>query len=247
MKKFIAGFVAGGLLFGTVAAFAQDLKNVLFDISSVQVDGVEVNMKSSNKPFTFNGYAYIPSYMLPDMGYVATRSQDKSGVVLRSVGQAYYPISEDAKIAEANVIPVKTILNSHAFVNVQYKSKELLEDDQKKPYENYIHISLDNNRDSASYSDITIHLDEKFRRFGAKAQLLKQASDAKLNGAVTVSAYVVNDRNQETLVKSWTLDDNRLSEDMTLSLRYAKSVRFKVTTTHKGQIKFALLNPTIVK
>lgn len=61
MKKFISGFICGGLLFGGVTVFAADLKGALFNINSVEVDGTKITVNSKNKPLHSKATLIFPA------------------------------------------------------------------------------------------------------------------------------------------------------------------------------------------
>lgn len=255
MKKFISGFVLGGLIFGTIAAVAAPaatpsvtLKGVQFDLQDVLVDGKPVTKQAKNMPFTFNGYSYIPSYMLADLGYTASRTPDKKTVILKSSGQAYYVVDKNYQTDDKNVISLNT--NTTTFlsnIDIQYKSKNSLKDSANNYYDNYIYAQMMNTENDKSYFGFTVPLDEKFRSFNAKGYLFQDKTSGPFRGEVQVSAYIVNNNNEETLFKTWTWSKLDSIGEMTIPLRYAKSLRFKITNMGEGQVEFAMLQPVFIK
>lgn len=255
MKKFISGFVLGGLLFGTIAAVAAPtatpsvtLKGVQFDLQDVIVDGKPATKQAKNMPFTFNGYSYIPSYMLADLGYTASRTPDKRTVVLKSSGQANYVVDRNVQTDDKNVISLNTNATTYLTnYEVHYKSKTLLKDPANQYHDNYINAQLKNYENEKAYFGFTVPLDEKYRNFTTKGYIFQDKSEGSFSGQVQVSAYIVNANNEETLYKTWTWNKLNVIGEMTIPLRYAKSLRFKVTNMGTGQVEFAMLQPVFIK
>lgn len=65
-KKFISGFVAGSLLFGSMGAYAAGGKliEVFYSIKDIKIDNV--SQMPSQKPFTYEGTTYVPLRFIAD-------------------------------------------------------------------------------------------------------------------------------------------------------------------------------------
>lgn len=60
MRKFIAGFIIGAIMFSSIGAFAAGGKliEVFYGIKDVKID--KVSQMPNQKPFTYNGTTYVP-------------------------------------------------------------------------------------------------------------------------------------------------------------------------------------------
>ncbi|MBB3111000.1 hypothetical protein FHS18_003068 [Paenibacillus phyllosphaerae] len=248
MKKFIAGFLIGGMLFGGASVFASDLKGVLFNIDAVFVNGEKLATQSKNKPFTFQGYAYVPSYMLTEMGYKPSRSADGRIVYLEETGKAFYP-QNGYNMAEGKpFIEAKQINSSGGTVNVAYESNDLIATNDGKKYGNYIHFLLSKNEEvSKTESSVTFEPEEKFRSFNTKVSIVKKKQAALPTSAVTLKVYTTDEAGKETLYQSYIFSVNKRSANISIPLRYVDKVRFAVSGSAAETSEFAMLDPVFIK
>ncbi|MED1875261.1 hypothetical protein [Brevibacillus borstelensis] len=87
MKKFIAGFLAGSIIFGAVSAFAADLNikvtNLPLKFISNGIDKTPQNNSFNNSPasFVYNGNVYIPIGLASNLSGVPFNYDSNKGAV----------------------------------------------------------------------------------------------------------------------------------------------------------------------
>ncbi|PZD94584.1 hypothetical protein DNH61_16585 [Paenibacillus sambharensis] len=249
MKKFIAGVVVGGMLFGGVSVFAAELKNVIFNIDSVVVDGQKAMIQSKNKPFTFQNYGYFPSYMLNELGYKPSRSSDGRTVFLETTGKNYYPIFTDiGGIAKNERIPAKEIINHSSSVSISHENGEAIRSPLGGRTMSYIMTSLNKVEDGGvPKSEVSFQLGEKYRQFKATAALITHKTSFLPSDPVTLRIYVTDESGQQSLYASHILNQGKEAATVTVPLRYVESIMFSVTGSGSSEAEFALLDPVFVK
>lgn len=247
MKKFIAGFVCGGLLFGGITVFAADLKGALFNIDNVVVDGKKITIHSKNKPFTFQGYAYFPSYMLKELGFQPSRSSDGKTVNLDSTGQINYPTDLNSTIQDAYLISALTRNNSNMSSDIAYESTNRIKARDGLLHSNYIYFRLNEvAADSKVLSDMSFALKEKYQVFKTSAELITRQQDHIPQQPITLSIFLTDNTGQKNLFKSYSLSKDRLTADIVIPLRYMDEVSFTVTGTGEAG-ELAMINPIFIK
>lgn len=248
MKKFISGFICGGLLFGGVTVFAADLKGALFNINSVVVDGTKITVNSKNKPFTFQGYAYFPSYMLPELGYTPSRSSDGKTVILNSTGKKVYATSGAVAPGVDYLIGSPEVVNTNAESSIMYDSSTVLNEQKGTTHLNYIYTMLgDYTPDSKAQVKITYQLDEKYRQFNAKAAMVQHQLGSISTQPVTVDIYITNKGGQTSLYGSYTYKSTQAPQNLIVPLRYADKITFTISSLGASKAEFAMFDPVFIK
>lgn len=248
MKKFITGFVCGALLFGGVSVFAADLKGALFNIDHVEVDGKKITVNSKNKPFTFQGYAYFPSYMLSDLGYAPSRSSNGKTVILNSVGKKVFATSGRVEANVDYLIGSPEIVNTKAESSIMYDSSTVIKEKNGTAHTNYIYAILgDYSQDNKAQAKITYQLDEKYRRFNATAGIIQhQLSDVSPQ-PVTVDIYITDKGGQTALYETYTYTSAQEISNLIIPLRYADKITFAINSIGNSKAEFAMFDPVFIK
>lgn len=248
MKKFISGFICGGLLFGGVTVFAADLKGALFNINSVEVDGMKITVNSKNKPFTFQGYAYFPSYMLPELGYAPSRSRDGKTVILNSTGKKVYATGGAVAAGVDYLIGSPEVANTNAESSIMYDSSTVIKEKNGTTHLNYIYTMLgDYTPDSKAQSKITYQLDEKYRQFNAKASLIQHQLGSVSTQPVTLDIYTTNKGGVTTLYGSYTYTSTQDPANLIVPLRYVDKITFAISSLGASKVEFAMFDPVFIK
>lgn len=251
MKKFIFGFILGAMFFGSigVAAVMEDTIKIKWDINEIYVDGKSVALKKNNPAFTYNGVAYVPSYVLSEMGYSPSRSADGKNILLNAKGREYIPSSSLQNTNDDDglrkIIP-SSVDNTRANVTFNVNASEPLVV-SSKTYENYIHTKFQQKeKGTKANSSITFQLNEDYRRFSTKFALA--SVDAPKNEEpVTLIVYLTNDQNKVIIYKSYTFNGINKSLDLTVPLRGMKAIEFDITNTSAKEQDLVMLNPIFVK
>ncbi|CAM4339432.1 hypothetical protein [Paenibacillus tarimensis] len=249
MKKFIAGVVVGGMLFGGVSVFAAELKNVIFNIDSVVVDGQSIGVQSKNKPFTFQNYGYFPSYMLYELGYKPSRSADGRTVYLESIGKNYYPLLSTAGgPAVDGRIPTQQLVNYYSTTKIGHEGSAPIKAPGGTEHFSYILTSLNKASDGTRpQTEITFQPDEKFVYFKATAALVTHETKNLPEGTVTLRVYVTSETGKEVLFSTHAVSASKKTAEVAVPLRYVSKIKFSVTGQPSEEAEFALLDPVFVK
>src|SRR5690606_9422625 len=141
------GFILGAIFFGSigVAAVKEDTIKIKWDINEIYVDGKQVTMKKNNPAFTYNGVAYIPSYVLSDLDYAPSRSSNGNNILLNAKGKEHFPSSavRAAGDDDDNVYRINpsSDVTTRAKVTFNINASEPLKEGNKS-YTNYTHFKF---------------------------------------------------------------------------------------------------------
>ncbi|MDQ0194711.1 hypothetical protein [Paenibacillus wynnii] len=248
MKKFISGFVCGAILFGGVTVFAADLKGALFNINNVEVDGKKITVNSQNKPFTFQGYAYFPSYMLSDMGYTPSRSSDGKTITLNSTGKKVYATGGAVGPGIDYLIAASDVVNTSALSSVAYDSSTIIRDQKGTTHSNYMYAMLgDNTPDSKGQVKITYQVDEKYRQFNAKAGVIQHQLGNMSTQPITLTVYTTDKAGQTTLYGTYNYTSKQSLTNLIVPLRYVDKITFTMSSVGDAKVEFAMFDPVFIK
>lgn len=255
MKKFVLGFLAGGLIFGTASAYAAVKVSVDYDrVKNVYVDGVKIGTTTTNKPiyidntndYKDNGVTYFPSTILTELGIKPSRSGDT--VSLNAAGVAYHPIGFNQSVSNANVITVNSISNSGANTDVEYDGAALVNSQSGKIYRNYMITKLGTQPEAMkSQSEFTITLDEKYRSFQGTLYLGKDKDGQISSKPVMLDVTLTEDSGKVYKYKTYTVSKSIRTQDIIVPLRYVSSITFKIYNDGSNTAEAAIFEPVFIK
>ncbi|GMK42102.1 hypothetical protein PCCS19_51610 [Paenibacillus sp. CCS19] len=255
MKKFVLGFLAGGLIFGTASAYAAVKVSVDYDrVKNVYVNGVKIGTTTTNKPiyidntndYKDNGVTYFPSTILTELGYKPSRSGDT--VSLNAAGVAYYPIGFNQPTSNTNVIAVNSVSNSGANTDVVFDGAVLVNSQSGKTYRNYMITKLGTQpEEKKSQSEITVKLDEKYRSFQGTLYLGKDKDGHISSKPVMLDVTLTEDSGKVYKYKTYTVSKSVRTQNIIIPLRYIKSIAFKIYNDGSNTAEAAILEPVFIK
>lgn len=255
MKKFIIGFLAGGLIFGTASAYAAVKISVDYNrVNTVYVDGVKMGITSTNKPIYIdntsdgkdNGVTYFPSTFLTELGYTARSSGNT--VSLNAAGTPYHPIRFNDYTPNSNVIAVEQISVSGASANVEFDGAAIVNSQSGATYRNYMSTVLGtllNNTKSSS--EFTVKLDEKYRRFQGTLYLGKSKAGKIPSKPVKLEVYLTDDHGKTVKYKTYSVSKAARTQTINIPLRYMSSISFKLYNDGSETAEAAILEPVFIK
>ncbi|TGV05999.1 copper amine oxidase N-terminal domain-containing protein, partial [Mesorhizobium sp. M00.F.Ca.ET.186.01.1.1] len=100
MKKFLSGFIVGGVLFTSVSVFAEPLHQIAvsFNIKDVIVDGQKLPL--AKQALNYNGTTYVPLRPLAEsLGYTTKWNPEKQNVEVMKAKITRLLSSEEIKQA----------------------------------------------------------------------------------------------------------------------------------------------------
>ncbi|MBD3918184.1 hypothetical protein H8B09_05420 [Paenibacillus sp. PR3] len=255
MKKFIIGFLAGGLIFGTASAYAAVKISVDYNrVNNVYVDGVRMSITSTNKPIYIdntndskdNGVTYFPSALLPELGYTFKRSGDS--VSLNAAGETYYPTRFNDRTPNSNTIAVEQINTSGATADVVFEGTVLTNSQSGATYRNYMSTTLGTLLDKTkSQSEFTLKLDEKYRRFQGTLYLGKSKAGKIASKPVKLEVYLTDDGGKISKYKTYSVSKATRTQTINIPLRYITSISFKLYNDGSERAEAAILEPVFIK
>lgn len=258
MKKFLFGFILGAIFFGSigVAAVKEDTIKIKWDINDIYVDGKLVNMKKSNPAFTYNGVAYIPSYVLSDLDYSPSRSANGQNIILNAKGRQYIPSSAVRTPGESetsdkdnnvNRIFPSSDVTTGAKLTFNVNASEPLTEGNKS-YEHFIHVKFQEKSSSVNAkSTFSFQLNEDFRRFSTKFSYITSSDSPRNLEPVTLTVYLTNSSDKVTIYKTYKLSSIQKSIDIDIPLRGYKAIEFDISNTSLKEQEVVMLNPVLVK
>ncbi|PWW06272.1 hypothetical protein DFQ01_103174 [Paenibacillus cellulosilyticus] len=255
MKKFIIGFLAGGLIFGTASAYAAVKISVDYNrVNTVYVDGVKKTITTTNKPIYIdstndgkdNGVTYFPSTLLPELGYQPSRSGDT--VFLNAAGAAYYPIRFNDFTPNSNVIAVEQVNTTGALADVVFNGAVLINSQSGATYRNYMKTELGTLLNKTkSQSEFTLKIDEKYRRFQGTLYLGKSDLGKIPSKPVQLEVNLTDDSGKLIKYKTYTVSKLTRTQTINIPLRYISSISFKLSNDGSETADAAILEPVFIK
>lgn len=248
MKKFITGFVVAGLLFGG-ATLNANVASPKFDIAKIISDGKELDIKKNKRAITYLNVAYIPSNLLPDLGFKPSRSKDGTTVYLETTGREYYPVNARTGSEKDYVISSYQISQSaSASLTVAHDSQTLIKGADKQNYANYIYANFKSDAQGLGQkTDISFKTEEKFRLFKAKANLIADKDGKLPSGSFAISVYTKEPGGQSKLYQKYALTAKNATTSIAVPLRYVDEVLVTFSGDGENVGDVMLADPIFIK
>jgi hypothetical protein len=222
--KFISGFVLGGLLFGSVGAFAAtggEMLEVFYNVKDIKINKVS-KMPSDNKPFIYNGSTYVPlRFVAEALGQPVNWDNNTQTVLIGETDQeGEFYLGKDIKSMNSQ-------LDNGVFSS--YSDGKQLENNRDN-----VGGTSDSGKDNigGSYNNfIAMHayhsvfaeypLNGEYKKFKAKVGLDDSTKSTK--GTSVVEFYV-----DEKKVNSLTIKAGDFPKDIEIDVTNANKISFKL-------------------
>ncbi|MGN8770078.1 stalk domain-containing protein [Paenibacillus barengoltzii] len=226
-SKFIAGFVAGSLLFGATGVYAGSsgkLIEVFYNVKGITVNKTAQKLSEDNKPFLYNGTTYVP------LRFVAEAL--KLPVKWDASTQTVYIGETEGK---TDIYPERDIQHSNAQTaywsryEYAYNANEPIEDNLGNTYTSFLRFEFprnDNGSDSR-WVHIQFPLNGQAKKVVGKVGLTGKYRDS---GASVTLRILVDDRE----AYSETFKPGDFPKDLALDVAHAAKVEFRATADQEN-------------
>jgi hypothetical protein len=231
MKKFIFGFVAGALLFGTATVYAAtggNMIEVFYNIKDIKINKIS-SMPDEEKPFVFNGTTYVPlRYVAEAFGQKVEWEGETQTILIGESGKnddGYYLGDKIKSLgtfrSEGFGSGMKSVYNGAVVEKVLEDGniKNTGTDNLGKKYNNHLTLT--------TYGDIstTYPLNNEYKRFKAHLSL----SEAYKNMNDTAKFQIILDDNP--LPTQYELKAGDLPQEIDIDVSGANKITFKLNKT----------------
>ncbi|QPC47542.1 stalk domain-containing protein [Mangrovibacillus cuniculi] len=228
-KKFIAGFVIGATLFGSVGAMAAggSMIEIFHNIKDIKIDRVS-KMPADTKPFTYNGSTYVPLRFISEAlgedvkwdGASQTvhigETDGGSVTYLGDSKMSYLTYQEsDSDFYARGVYNNKLDLGSSSSSN--YRIKDVL----GKEYTNYLYIGSSKYSDFGDFAYVEYPLNGQYERFLSDISL---DADSKLSSDNFIVEVFADDK----LVYSEEISAGMLPEKIEVNVNNANKLKIQL-------------------
>lgn len=232
--RFIAGFIAGSLLFGTAGAYAASkgkLIEVFYEVKDIKINKVSQMPKGDQQPFMYNGSTYVPLRFVAE----ALKQPVKWDAKTRSIyiGETDTPNS---------VYPARDMKHMNAQggyfsrYSYAYDSQTPIEDNIGNKYSNYITFEFPryDNGSNSRFVNLQFPLNGTVKKFKAKAGFTGTYRDSAANVTLRIFA-------DDTEVYNNTFKPGDFPKELDIDFSHAAKVEFKVSADQE-RIQFGLFD-----
>jgi hypothetical protein len=248
MKKSIASFIAGAIIFSTVGVYAAggNMIEVFYNVKDIKINMVS-NMPEQ-KPFIYNGTTYVP------LRYVA----DSLGQDVGWDGKTQ-TIFIGEKLTESAVYPGNGIdymgyqendHNAHFYYSYEgnYEKEDnyyngvsrKIKDNVNSEYDKYIVLYHESYGSSDRSNHIDFPLNGQYKTFKAKIGLLGDTKDTTNEGTLEI---IADDKVMETI----DIKAGSFPEEVSVDLTGVNKITFKFYSVNTTSIGVGLFNAYFIK
>lgn len=227
MKKFIAGFIAGSLIFGSMGAYASggNMIEVFYNIKDIKIN--KVSKAPSQQPFTYKGSTYVPlRYISEELGMPVKWDGATQTVHIGQMEEAnaFYPGRDIEHMNYQTGLDV----NKYQY---KYGQASGIKDNVGISYANYVTLRIDgraNESKDTSWNLIEFPLNGQYDTFKAKLGLTESAKTTPASGTVEI----LLDGN---VSKTYTINPGDMPEDISINVKSVNKITFKLIRHGEGR------------
>lgn len=254
MKKMIASFIAGALIFGSVGVYAAggSMIEVFYNVNDLKINKIS-KMPKDNKPFIFNGSTYVPLRFVSDeLGQAVawdskTRTihigeQEGGSAVYLGEGLKYLSYQESGgEHLARSVIDNKADLSNGN--SSYYDSKVSIKNNIGEEYDKFLYLGLSGmSKDGWNYVEYATN--GEYKRFKSSISISEDSKDTSNKAELVIYADDNEIYSKEVLTGFLP---EEIDVDITGSTKIKIELRWVDAKAWNSNIKVILGDPSVIK
>lgn len=237
MKRFIVGFLAGTLIFGSVGAFAAsgNMIEVFYNIKGIKINNV--TQMPEQKPFIYQGTTFVPLRYVSEKLGKPVKWDSKTQTII---------IGETADSGSVFIGDSLEYMNYQAgyignTADYKFNSTKKVKDNLGNEYENYLVLGISKySGEENAWNYVEFPLNGQYKTFKAIVGITEQSKE-------TTDQMKLEIFNDDKLVKTINVSAGDMTKDINIKVENTLKIKFKLSTLSEDDAQIGLFNPHFLK